>query len=597
MTNEKQMNVSRVSDSLLASLRLRIGAHVFHISVFATLLATLCALPLNSVIADEQQDENANAEQSADDTPLTVRQEAIQQRYRRFEEMIRQTAEYLRQTDPERSNLLYRVLQKGQENRVLGQMRGVFELLEKEQLGDAAEQQQQLIEQMAALLKLLQSEGRKNEIEREKERLTKLVADISRLMGREKSIRSGTARGKDLKSLEKQQKKVADDTKQLNKDIDAHDKERSGSDSESEKGEKGSDEKSPSKDGSPSDKSQSEKSPSDNKPKDGKPSDSENSDSKKPSSDKSDQPNSKGDPSQSQQKSDSKSGQPSPDSQPGQKSDQNTPGKKQLEQARKEMERAIEALKKEQRNKAEAHQEESIAKLLEAKEKLEEILRQLREEEQELMLASLEARILKMWDKQSSVNEGTVNVAKTDQAEWTSRHFASLRKVIELEEEVISEADKALMLLKEEGSSVAFPESLRQLREDMIAVTKRLEQQQVGDLTQTIEQEILESLGEMIEALRKEIDRKQQEKKQKSQNSQSSGDQAQRLVEILCELKMLKTLQIRINKRTTRISEIIESKQPADDGLVEQLQTLSERQSRIQEATYKLATEQNRVDK
>ena len=61
------------------------------------------------------------------------------------------------------------------------------------------------------------------------------------------------------------------------------------------------------------------------------------------------------------------------------------------------------------------------------------------------------------------------------------------------------------MLLHEEGSSVAFPEAVEQMRDDMRQVTERLAAVKVDKLTQGLEQDIIAALEETIAALDKSI--------------------------------------------------------------------------------------------
>ena len=77
---------------------------------------------------------------------------------------------------------------------------------------------------------------------------------------------------------------------------------------------------------------------------------------------------------------------------------------------------------------------------------------------------------------------------------------------------ITREADQALVLLREEGSSMAFPETVSLMREDMQQVAERLADLKVGKLTQDIERDIIEALEETIAALDKaikELDKKQ----------------------------------------------------------------------------------------
>jgi hypothetical protein len=68
---------------------------------------------------------------------------------------------------------------------------------------------------------------------------------------------------------------------------------------------------------------------------------------------------------------------------------------------------------------------------------------------------------------------------------------------------MVKEATKAIDVLEAEGSAVAFLEVLRGLRDDVKRVQGRLENGDVGPGTQDIEQDVIVTLKEMIEALGK----------------------------------------------------------------------------------------------
>ena len=255
------------------------------------------------------------------------------------------------------------------------------------------------------------------------------------------------------------------------------------------------------------------------------------------------------------------------------------------------MERAIKELKKKNSKEAGAAQDEALEKLIKAKEELEEILRQLREEERELMLAALEARFRKMLSMQVEVYNGTVNLGKTAPEKWLDTMHTRSRELSQMESEIALDAAKALQLLKEEGTSVAFPIAVADLQEDIVQIARRLESSDAGDLTQAIEQDVIEALNEMVDALQKEMDKKDSEQQQQQQQNGEPADPA--LVDIIGELKMLRTLQQRINRRTKQYGRLIDGEQTTDPELLDQLQDLSRRQARIQQSAYDLSTKKN----
>lgn len=268
-----------------------------------------------------------------------------------------------------------------------------------------------------------------------------------------------------------------------------------------------------------------------------------------------------------------------------------TPGREDLQRAKREMDRAIEELKKNNRKGASDRQDRAIAELLKAKEKLEEILRQIREEERELVLAQMEARFRAMLVQQEAVYNATLALNAVPQDDRTDRHRNRAVELARNEDEISLLAAKALTLLKEEGSSVAFPEAVEQIRDDMVTIARRLERADVGEITQNIEEDTIESLKEIIESMQKELE-KLKDKKQGQQQQQNSQQQKkdEALVNQLAEMKMLRSLQYRVNRRTKQLGRLVDGEQAQDADVVNQLKQLSDRQAKVQKATYDLAT-------
>ena len=556
---------------------------------------------------------------------LNSSQEALQRQYRRFEEGLYRIAESLRKTDPERADLLLRAIGKSKEERIVTQMNELSALLRDKKLGDAIEKQEDLIGNLQTILDLLLSEDRQKELQEEQKRIKAYLEEVNKLIGKEKGNRADNERGTPRDDVEAQQRKIREQTEQLQQKISKDDAAKNAK-SQAKPGSRPSEGKSPDKssegksgespDGKPSDpKSEGaqpgEQKPSETKPNDKKPAEKqpgeqkpgENEGGSKPSESKpgespageSKPGESKPGESQSGEQSPGtpQSGQPSPP-QPGEsgQSGQKTPGREELERAREAMERALENLKKNKRQDASDDQDDAVAELQRAKEKLEEILRQLREEEKERFLAMLEARFQRMLAMQLLVYDGTTKLGRATQSD-ESRNTARALQLARQEDEIALEATKAVTLLREEGTAVAFPEAVEMLRDDMRTVTRRLEKTEVGELTQSIEKDIIEALEEMIDALQKEME-KSKNKDQQNQQQQNQQQQDPELVDKLAELKMLRTLQLRINNRTRRLGREVDGEQANSAELIDQLEELAERQARIQKATYDISTGRNK---
>ncbi len=265
------------------------------------------------------------------------------------------------------------------------------------------------------------------------------------------------------------------------------------------------------------------------------------------------------------------------------------------------MRKAERRLEDAQRRGAAEEQEKAIAELKQAKAELEEILRQLREEEIERVLVMLEGRFRKMLQLQAEVYEGTIGLDRIPEEERTRDLEIESGKLSRKEANISVEADKTLSLLREEGSSVAFPESVEQMREDMESVTARLGQSKVGQITQGIEQDIIKSLEEMVASLQKAQKDQQQRRNGQQQpggmkKGGGAGQQQDRpLVNAIAELKMIRALQMRVNTRTKRYSDLLQEgvEQADQPDLIEALKRLSEREDRVRKTTHDIEIGKN----
>jgi hypothetical protein len=300
------------------------------------------------------------------------------------------------------------------------------------------------------------------------------------------------------------------------------------------------------------------------------------------------------------------------DSQGGAKADGNPPPpqgannpKDDVGQTRKRIQEAIENMKqleeeimKGKRPEAEREGDQAIAKLEEAKKKLEDLIRQLREEELERVLAALINRCQKMLAMQEEVLRGTLRVQNEIEISPSKKaervHVQAGLNLSDDELKIVHEATKAIEILETEGTAVAFPEVFQQVREDMKHVQRRLKGTDFGDVTVTIEVDIIDTLKEMIKALekaKKDLDDKKNPPK--PNDNPPPPPQDQKLIEKIAELKMLKSMQLRVNARTELYSRRYQGEQAAEAGIREELRELSGRQERIMDAANKMAKGDN----
>jgi len=266
-----------------------------------------------------------------------------------------------------------------------------------------------------------------------------------------------------------------------------------------------------------------------------------------------------------------------------------------------QLQKAIENMKQAEKELEDAKREEATDKQREAEEnlraaidRLERILRQLREEELLRELAKLEARLRKMAAMQNKVLDDTVALASTPQEQRNRQTDLKSGDLAFSEKKITLEADRAMLLLREEGSSIAFPEVVSQVRADTATVADRLGQTKIDAVTQGIQQDILAALDEMITAVQKaQRDLEQKQQQQQQGQPQQSGQGEQPLVEALAELKLIRTMETRIKSTTDRYSSLLESGSSTVEDVLPLLQNLSDRQNRLYRITRDLVLKRN----
>ena len=549
---------------------------------------------------------------SPDATPpardLSATEQQIFRDYERFEKSLFDVGEQLRRKDPERAELLYRARSQSQEQNILAEMQTIAELLRTQnasgataepQYGPAADRQKEVLVRMKAVLRLLQSQDERERVGAEIARIQELLKQTNRIIARQKDVRADTQRSSDPSKNSDAQKRVAEEAKNLSEKIEKQDTEREQQNSGPSTGEQKP--KGEQKSGKNPDSQKKSDSGEESKPSEGEQSSpGEKSEGEKSEGEKSggkssgeQKPGSQGQQSQGEQGSPGEQDQQQSSPESKSSDSQRTPGREQLEQARQKMQQAIEKLQQKQKDNAVDDQDQAVDRLEELKAKLEEILRQLREDERESYLTMLEARFQNMLKRQQHINTETIRIDRIEVSDRAQQNFASQADNIRKEQEDNAlEAEKALHLLKEEGSSVAFPEAVQQMHQNMRLVAARLSRQETGQTTQVVEKMISDTLEEMIAAFRQELQEQQEKKQQGSQGGQGQP-QDPGLVNQLAELKLIRSLQNQINVLTKQIGTEVVNGAVGTPDQRQLLHDLKVRQERIQEATYDLSVGRN----
>ena len=448
---------------------------------------------------------------------------------------------------------------------------------------------QELREDLRKLIEILAKDNREDQLRKEKEDALKTLEKLREIIGKQERVKANTDLGKVAKEdLAKAQKKISDQTKEL-----AGSKEsKSGKDAKDGKDKDGNDKDGKDKDGKDKD----------GKDKDGKDKDGKDKDGGKAKDGKS---------------GESKPGQGNPDEDkkseesPPQESGEQAQAKKQIKDATKDQDKAEDKIKKGDNPGASQDQQQALDKLKQAQKKLEDLLQQLREEELKQMLAKLQARCEKLLNMQIAVKTSTEELDKAIAALSTKKPGrAEDQRGLELgdaEDAIVREATAAITLIEQEGSAIAFAEVFGQVRTDMILVSGKLKKTEVGEITQGVETEIIDTLKEMIGALKKA--RQDQKPKPKpseaGKEGESNPNNDQRLLDQIAELKMVRSMQARLNQRTVVYGKQLNGEQPSNatgskerdriESLRKDLFDLGQRQVKITKVTRDMALGRNKA--
>ena len=467
---------------------------------------------------------------------LTEKQRALSDRYAQLEQIILRMSEVSASTNPRRAELLRKVLAASKDRLVSPRLDEVVRTIEQKRLTDAISAQEGIEKDLLELLRLLESENRDQNREAEKERIKEFLRDLEELIHKEKTLKQRTAQNEDTVPFEQEQKDVRLLTQSLRDRIEDHENPGQRKD---DKDSKQGDE---------------------NDAKQGDENDTKQGDENK------------NDGNQEQSESDDSN-------------EAKTPTQQAMNQALKRMRQAEQKLKEAEKKGALEDQEEAIAELQKAKAELEKILRQLREEELMQTLEKLEARFKRMLRVEQAIRSQTERLSNENSEDDETRRTVQIQssRLGADQQTVIEDADAALVLLREDGTAQAMVESLLQARFDMTEAKSRLDKTELGPLTLAIEDAIITALEEMLDAIDLAIKeaQKRQENPDGNSDSQGGGAHEEPLIQILSELKMIRSMQRRVNERTERYEKMLAEPNADLGSLKNSVDELARQQNRI----------------
>jgi len=252
-----------------------------------------------------------------------------------------------------------------------------------------------------------------------------------------------------------------------------------------------------------------------------------------------------------------------------------TPGQQGVEQAVPLQEDAADELDDEDLDKAIEKQKQALEKLDNAKEALEDRLDQLRKEQQEELLAALESRFRSMLARQVACTKTTNRLAELGVENWKRSDQLELAELSQKQRWVGEQADEALFILVEEGTTVVLPQLVEQVSADAREAADRLAAADAGEAVRMMQDDLEQVLRDIIDAIKK----KQEDLDESGGGGEGGGDSP--LLPGSAELKLLRSCQLRVNKTTGRLREASQSPDASPEDIAARLRHLSKRQTDV----------------
>ncbi len=280
-------------------------------------------------------------------------------------------------------------------------------------------------------------------------------------------------------------------------------------------------------------------------------------------------------------------GQTAKDMKKSSKSGQPTPGQKSAAAAAKSMQQAASSLSQGNASAAGSKQGQAVEQLKKAAEDLERAITKAREAAQEETLAKIEQILRDALERQKIITKLTDQTYKKRSGDKYDRpEVLKLAELSDGEGELAEKIDGALVRIRAEGTTAVFPMVLDEVHEDLANVQNRLAKKKAGPLTQSVQKGIEKNLEELVDALQKE--QRRRKKKKKGGGGGGGGGKKPPLVPPVAELKMLRSLQVQINKRTLVLDASGRSDEASGTELKLQHKIVAKKQSRVTKTTQEL---------
>ena len=535
------------------------------------------------------------AEEPSESESLARREADLQRQYLDLERAFLRLADLLAASDPRRAAVLRDAFDRAREAEVGDRLGRIVGLLEAGELVSAGTGQQNAIEQMNALLALMEEGGRDRNLADTKQEVRAFLGRITRLIARQREVEGSTEAGGEAEPLAARQRETADEAADLANDLDRFARrvdETPPPEPRDREGE--TDQPAAPDDDEPGKQNQPNGNAGEGNAGGEK---ADEGDAGEPAADD-------GNSADRPQASDADRQDPAAAGDEAQAADDQEPivgddeasrsrrTRRLLQAAERRMREAGRRLDEARRTEAREEQQRALEELETARAELEEILRQVREEEVERLLVQFETRIRIMLRRERLVLESADRLAASAAMADRERALEAARLGRE-QDGITDEASRAVTLVRDDGSAVAILQAIIQIRDDSAQAAGLFRRGDMRSTTLGIVADIVAGLEELLAA----VEKSQRDAEDERQQQQPGGGRPvdpgeQPLVDQLAELKMLRSLQVRINTRTDRFAQLLgaSTDQAEEPALREALRRLADRQQDIARAARDIVT-------
>jgi len=237
------------------------------------------------------------------------------------------------------------------------------------------------------------------------------------------------------------------------------------------------------------------------------------------------------------------------------------PGKGDVAKASEKMSSASESLSGAKAGKAADQQQEAVEELEKGREKVEDTLEALQEAFRNQLIAYLKEKFTNMLAQQKSTTRSTRSLDLKLRAlllaagdnppsiDIKDRQLAKRLAATELKLSTI--CDDVLDVLSEDGTTLVFPEIVVELKADLNHTSELLDNLQTGESTRMVQKDIEDTVSEILAALEEASKKPPPPNPNKGREKQNQNSSAPLLAKS-AELKMVRALQLRVNRRTKR---------------------------------------------